>query len=58
MHPFLAADGPDLSAVTAGFTSLTTAVTGTLAPALVGLAVIGIGITVGLKYLRKGASKA
>lgn len=40
------------------FTDLTTTLTGTLVPAFFGLVILGAVIALGVKYLRKGASKA
>lgn len=44
--------------VEAQFGELTSMVTGTLVPALFGLVILGAVIALGIKYLRKGASKA
>lgn len=44
--------------VSGQFDSLTSMLTGTLVPALFGLVLLGIGIALGIKYLRKGANKA
>ena len=49
---------PGIGEVEAGFTSLQSTLTGVLIPALVGIAIIGVVVVLGLKYLRKGARSA
>ncbi|HEY0186223.1 MAG TPA: hypothetical protein VGC67_01915 [Cellulomonas sp.] len=44
--------------VSAGFDSITTFLTTVGIPSLIGLVVLGAVVVVGIKYLRKGASKA
>lgn len=53
------ADAPaGIEEVEAGFTSLQSTLTGVLIPAVIGLAVIGVVVVLGLRYLRRGARQA
>lgn len=50
---------PDVSgALQDGFGQMTTLITGTLVPLLFGIVILGLGITLGIKWLRKGAKSA
>ncbi len=51
-----AVDPGTVTAITSGFTDLTGLVTGTLAVALFGIVVAIVAITMGVRWLRKGAA--
>ncbi|QIK83532.1 hypothetical protein [Sanguibacter sp. HDW7] len=56
---FAAEDTSGIGAIiTTQFGELQSTVTGVLVPALFGLVILGAVIGLGIKYLRKGASKA
>jgi hypothetical protein len=44
------------TAVSGSFTSLLGDITGTYLPALLGLVAVGVGVRLGIKWLRRGAS--
>ncbi len=58
MHVAVDGTGIDATAVTGAFGDIQSFVTGTVAPLLFGLALAAIAITLGLKYVRKGARQS
>lgn len=55
---FASEPAPGIDEVEAGFTSLQSTLTGVLIPSLIGLAVIGVVVVLGLRYLKRGARQA
>lgn len=58
MTRLLAEAGAADSAVTGIFTDLQATLTGVIVPAFFALVAVGIGITLAIKYVKRGASKA